>query len=413
MRRSNILLVGLAFVLISLTFFAGAWIGYTERPYIDRITTLVYKEGAGDAPKPAEVDFAPFWKAWHILEEKYVKEEELNREDLVWGAISGMVKAVGDPYTVFFPPKDNEYFESEIKGEFEGIGAEIAIKKDILTIISPLEGSPAKAAGLKAGDRVLNIDDTSTADITLEEAVRLIRGPKGTNVTLTVIRSGEEEKRKITITRNTIVIPVLEMEKLEDGIFRINLFSFSGKAPYEFQKAVREMLLSNSDKLILDLRGNPGGFFDAAVAIASWFLPEGEIVAREEFRDQEPIIYRSRGHDVLKNIPVVILIDKGSASASEILAGALQEHGVATLIGEKTFGKGSVQELETITNNTSLKLTIARWLTPNGRSISKDGLEPDIVIDKESEEVENGEDKNGNDEEDIYLIKAREVLLQR
>ena len=298
-----------------------------------------------------------------------------------------------------------------MKGEFEGIGAEIGIRKNILIIISPLAGSPAKIAGLKAGDKVLNIDDVSTADITLDEAVRLIRGRKGTNVTLTVLRNGEDKTQKITITRNTIMIPVLETEKLENGIFRINLFSFSGKAPYEFQKAVREMLLSNSDKLILDLRGNPGGFFDAAVAIASWFLPEGEIVAKEEFRDKDPIIYRSSGYDVLKGIRVVILIDKGSASASEILAGALQEHGIATLIGEKTFGKGSVQELEKITSNTSLKLTIARWLTPRGRSISQEGLEPDIVIDKGSEEAE--DEKDETDEEDPYIVKAREVLLQQ
>ena len=378
---------------------------------MERIATLMHKGGTIDAPKPAEVDFEPFWKAWNILEEKYVKEEELNRQELVWGAISGMVKAVGDPYTAFFPPQDNEYFESEVKGEFEGIGAEIGIRKNILIIISPLAGSPAKIAGLKAGDKVLNIDDVSTADITLDEAVRLIRGRKGTNVTLTVLRNGEDKTQKITITRNTIMIPVLETEKLENGIFRINLFSFSGKAPYEFQKAVREMLLSNSDKLILDLRGNPGGFFDAAVAIASWFLPEGEIVAKEEFRDKDPIIYRSSGYDVLKGIRVVILIDKGSASASEILAGALQEHGIATLIGEKTFGKGSVQELEKITSNTSLKLTIARWLTPRGRSISQEGLEPDIVIDKGSEEAE--DEKDETDEEDPYIVKAREVLLQQ
>jgi carboxyl-terminal processing protease len=337
------------------------------------------------------VDFNPFWKAWRLLEEKHVGEEKFDRQKLVWGAIQGMVASLGDPYTTFFPPQDTQDFKSEIKGEFDGIGAEIGIRKSVLTVIAPIKGSPAEHAGLKAGDKILKIDNTFTNDLTLDEAVHQIRGERGTKVSLTILRNNEDKPRVVEVTRDAIRVPVITTEKRDGGIFVIRLASFSENSSEEFTKAVREYLNSGSTKLVLDLRNNPGGYFSAAVDIASWFLPEGEVVAQEAYQKGDPDLYRSSGRKALENTPTVILINQGSASASEILAGALQEHKKAILIGEKSYGKGSVQELEEITHDTSLKITIAHWLTPNGRSISKEGLTPDIEV-KIPDTIKEGED---------------------
>lgn len=373
-----------ALVIVGGGFGVGVYVGYSQRPVIDQVTSLYNKE----TTKPAEVDFSPFWKAWSLVEEKYVASEGLDRQKMVYGAISGMVAALDDPYTVFFPPVEKQLFESEIEGKFEGIGAEIGMRKGILTIISPLTGSPAAGAGLLPGDKIARIDDTITTDLTLDEAVRLIRGEKGTVVALTILRRGEDEVRVIKITRDTIHIPTLDMEKQDGGVFVIRLYNFSEQAPFEFRKALQEMARSGSTKLVLDLRNNPGGFLEASVDIASWFLESGTVVAREAFGDGTELQHRSHGYSALSNIPTVILVNEGSASASEILAGALRDHLKIQLIGTKTFGKGSVQELVGVTDDTSLKVTIARWLTPSGVSLSENGLDPDVVVEITPEDVE-------------------------
>ena len=375
----------MAFFVVGAGFGVGVYVGYSQGPAIDQVTSLYNKETA----KPAEVDFSPFWKAWSLVEEKYVAAGDgLDRQRMVYGAISGMVDALDDPYTVFFPPAEKELFESEIEGRFEGIGAEIGMRKSILTIISPLTGSPAAGAGLLPGDKIVRIDDTVTSDLNLDEAGRLIRGEKRTVVALTILRNGEDETRVIKITRDTIRIPILDMEKREGGIFIIRLYNFSEQAPLEFRKALQEMARSGSNKLVLDLRNNPGGFLDASVDIASWFLESGKVIAREAFGDGSELEHRSRGYNALGAIPTVILINGGSASASEILAGALRDHLQIQLIGTKTFGKGSVQELVDVTNDTSLKITIARWLTPSGVSLSENGLDPDVVIEITPKDIE-------------------------
>lgn len=379
-RLRPFFIVFIALVAISASFSFGTWFGYSSRPDIERVLGVLHKETPGTV-NVKEVDFEPFWRAWRVMEEKYVGDTSIDRQALVWGAIEGMVKGYGDPYSVFFPPKEKEAFDTEIKGEFSGIGAEIGIRKSTLTVIAPLKGSPAEKAGIKAGDKILKINDTFTDDLTLEEAVSKIRGERGSKVSLIIHRNSEDKPRTVDIIRDVIKVPAItaEMHK-ESGVFTIRLSSFSEKSPGEFSRAVQEFLNSGSNKLVLDLRNNPGGFFSAAVDIASWFIPEGEIVAQEAYRDRESDLYRSRGYKALEHIKTAVLVDRGSASAAEILAGALQEHKKGKLIGEKTFGKGSVQEIEDITPNTSLKVTIARWLTPNGKSISKEGLTPDIEI---------------------------------
>lgn len=386
-RRFLLFLVAL--LIIGAGFGVGVYVGYNERPAIEKVTSAYNKEPR----KPPEVDFLPFWHVWNLLEEKHVGRSDLDRQGMVYGAISGLVKSLDDPYTVFLPPREKELFESEVSGKFEGIGAEIGMRKSILTIISPLAGSPAKAAGLLAGDKVFKIDDTVTADLSLDEAVDLIRGPQGTTVALTVLRNGEDETRVIEIVRNIIRLPILEMEKREDGIFIIRLFNFSESAPHEFRKVVGEVAKSGASKLVLDLRNNPGGFLEAAVDIASWFLEAGKVVAREDFGEGESEeLYRSKGYNVLKDMPVAVLINEGSASASEILAGALRDHKASPLIGKKSFGKGSVQELTRVTDETSVKITIAQWLTPSGVSLHETGLEPDEVVEATFKDIEEGKD---------------------
>lgn len=384
----RVMLAGLITALLAAVFVAGVYLGYSNRPEIGKITVLFNKE----TQKPYPVDFSPFWTAWNLVESKYVSRGIIDSQNMVWGAIEGMVKSLDDPYTVFFPPKEAELFETSIKGQFQGIGIEIGMRDKILTVISPLKDTPAYRAGLKAGDKILKINSTSTLDMAVDEAVFLIRGKGGTEVVLTILSEGESEPREVKIVRDVIKIPTLETEQKEGGIFLIKLYNFSENSTEIFRGALREMIDSGSGKLILDLRGNAGGYLEASVDIASWFLPAGKIVVREDFGNGEEKPYRSRGYDIFKNLPFVILVNQGSASAAEIVAGALQEHKIATLVGEKTFGKGSVQELASITANTSLKITIARWLTPEGKSISDNGLMPDIEVKMTKEDIEAGRD---------------------
>lgn len=259
---------------------------------------------------------------------------------------------------------------------------EVGIREDVLTVIAPLPDTPAERAGVQSGDSILRIDGTSTEGMSVDEAVALIRGEKGSEVKLTIFREGLEEFLEIGIIRDTINIPTITTE-IKDGVFVIRLFSFSATSEALMQNALREFVRSGSSKLIIDVRGNPGGYLQSAVNIASYFLPTGKVVVRESFGEgRDEYLYRSSGRSLGRFAPtdIVVLVDGGSASASEILAGALKEHGVATVIGTKTFGKGSVQELVELPGGSSLKVTIARWLTPDGNSLSDGGLAPDIEV---------------------------------
>lgn len=360
--------------------------------------------------QPDNVDFAAFWKAWNTINEKYVptatSSKLVSNQDKVYGAIQGLTASLGDPYTVFFPPKESKQFASDIRGNFEGVGMEVVAQGGALNVISPLKGSPAEKAGLLKGDKIIKIGGKDTTNMSTEEAVNLIRGPKGTPVVFTIVRVGRKAIFDITVIRDTIDIPTIATKKLENGIFKIDLYSFTATSPNLFRAALREFVQSGDNKLILDLRGNPGGYLEAAIDMASWFLPSGKVVVRESFgKDKEETVYRSKGYDIFSDkLKFVILVDSGSASASEILAGALSEQGVAQLVGEKTYGKGSVQELVDITKDTSLKVTVARWLTPNGLSISKQGIMPNFVVARTEEEYKANKDPQ--------LDKAIEVLNQ-
>lgn len=410
-EKKIIVIIGLV-VLAGGSFFLGQKFETTPsyQPSLPIETTSI-----------SEKDFAPFWKVWNTLEQKYVGATTTPNQEKIYGAMQGLVNSLGDPYTVYFPPEETEMFESDIAGSFGGVGMEVGKKENTLTVISPIKDSPAEKAGIKAGDRIIKIDDLVISnDVSVDKAVKLIRGPAGTKVRITILSAGSSAPKEITITRDTINMPTIETEVKQgskvstsgestvglrkDGIFVIRLFSFTATAPGLFRDALREFVKSGSHKLILDLRGNPGGYLEAAVDMTSWFLPAGKIVVTEDFgKNGAPRIYRSRGYNVFNDkLQMVILVDGGSASASEILAGALKEHGVAQLVGTKTFGKGSVQELVKITPETSLKVTIARWMTPNGTNISKNGLEPDVKVEVTPKDVEA---KN-----DVQLKKAVEIL---
>ncbi|MDP3958410.1 MAG: S41 family peptidase [bacterium] len=404
--RHHVIAGLVALALLAGSFGAGVWAGRDRSPEIDKATGLSNK--TPETPLPAGTDFSPFWKAWNVLNEKYVSYNgSTTDQEKVWGAIEGLANSLGDPYTVFFPPQESKDFDASISGEFTGVGMEIGLRDRLLTVIAPLKGTPADRAGIKAGDRILKINGTPTTDMSVEKAVSLIRGPKGTDVALSLAREGEDEAIELKVTRDVIVIPTIDTELRKDGVFVIRLYSFSANAPGLFRNALQEFVDSGSALLLLDLRNNPGGYLEAAVDMASWFLPAGKVVVSEENnKNGEKEVFRSKGYNIFTDkLKFVILVNEGSASASEILAGALREHKVATLVGEKTFGKGSVQELVKITPETSLKVTVARWLTPLGVSISEGGLKPDVEVSISREDTEK--------ERDPQLERAVSILLKQ
>lgn len=398
----TIIYIFISLILLVLVFGGGVYLGYRNIPEINKIISVSNRE----TPVGVDADFSAFWKAWNVLEDKSIYNNKVTDQYKVWGAIQGLASSMKDPYTVFFNPEDNKMFNDEIKGSFSGIGAEIGMKDSILTIIAPLKNTPAWNAGLKAGDKIIKINGKSTNDTTVDEAIDLIRGEVGTKVHMTIIREGESKALEFDITRQTIDTPIIETKLRDDKIFVITFYSFSENSASLFKDAIKEFYDSGSDKLILDMRGNPGGYLDSAVDIGSWFIDKGKVIVQEDFGDKKKgDSYRSHGPRLFNdNLKFVVLVDGGSASAAEILAGALKEYNLATIIGEKTFGKGSVQELVKITNDTSLKVTVAKWLTPNGLSISEKGLEPNIVVPMTSDDIKN--------KKDPQMDKAVEFLLQ-
>lgn len=377
-----LLRIFLAVIFVLVGGLAGFVVGVNQGTIVTDLSELKNI----DRDRPEAVDFSPFWKAWAIINEKYLavstSTEAAKTEDKIWGAIDGLVKSLGDPYSVFLPPDDNELFQEEIRGDFGGVGMEIGVRNEWLTVIAPLPNTPAKRAGILAGDQIIQIDDAVVVDTNVEKAIKLIRGPSGSQVRLTIKRENESRPLQFVLIREQIQVPTIDRQIVAGDVFLIRLYNFGATADQLFRQAIAEFKSRGLHKLVIDLRGNPGGYLDVAVDIASWFLPEGTVVAIEDHGDDIPSrFYKSRGYyNFGPNLQLIVLVDGGSASASEILAGALSEHRVATLVGETTFGKGSVQELIGVTDDTALKITVARWLTPKGVSIAPDGLKPDVTV---------------------------------
>jgi carboxyl-terminal processing protease len=395
----------LAAIVIAGVFTYGVYFGAHRT---SARTEILASVANNDTTGKTTADFAPFWEAWQILGEKFVAthgQSTTTDQDKVWGAIKGLAESYGDPYTTFFPPQEAKDFQEQISGNFEGVGMEVDVKDNVVTVVAPLKGSPAYKAGIKPGDKILKIDNTITANMSADEAVKLIRGKKGTKVTLTLLSDKAKDTHEVSLTRDVIDIPTIDSEMRKDGVYVIHLYNFSANSPKLFMNALQEFINSHTDKLVLDLRGNPGGYLDAAVDMASWFLPKDAVVVKEDTAGHgADTVYKSKGYNVFnKSLKMVVLVDAGSASASEILAGALSEQGVAKLVGQTTFGKGSVQELVPLTSNTSLKVTVARWLTPNGKSISAEGLKPDVEVKVNPDNAAKGVDEQ--------LEKAASILL--
>ncbi|HXF69799.1 MAG TPA: S41 family peptidase [Thermoflexus sp.] len=362
---------------------------------------------AAVAPSPPPRDlqeaFDIFWEAWKLVQDEYYGEIPEPRT-VAYGAIRGALQTLGDPYTSFIEPKIARILQEDASGQFEGIGALVRMNRDNkLEIVRTFEGSPAQKAGLRSGDLVVKVNGQSIVGYSIYEAIALIRGPAGTSVTLTIERPGQREPFEVTVTRARITIPVVEARMLPENIAYIQLFDFSAQATRQLQEQLKALLAQNPRGLILDLRDNPGGFLDQAIQVADLFLDEG-IVAYERTKDGEEKVFRSKSGDIAERIPMVVLVNAGSASASEIVAGALQDRGRARLVGERTFGKGSVQLSHTLSDGSELRVTIARWFTPNNRAIHGEGLNPDIEV-----KVEPGTETAGTDPQ---LQRAVEVLLQ-
>lgn len=325
-----------------------------------------------------DVDFNLFWETWDTIKKNYV-HQPVSETELLYGAMAGSVASLGDPHSIFFDPDTTQKFTQELQGTFDGIGTEIAIKNDTLTIIAPLPGSPADKAGLRAGDKILSIDAEDTAGMSLDYAVNKIRGPKGTDVVLSVNREGWDKPKEFKLTRETIKIQSVKWKMLDNGIAYIDLSYFNEDTSSEFNKAVVGIIAKNPKGIIFDLRNNPGGYLDTAIDVASEWVDKG-VVVYEKSADGKLKANNANGQARFKDFPTVVLVNGGSASGSEIVAGALKDYKLATLIGEKTFGKGSVQTLFPLEDGSSIKLTIALWLTPNQNTIDGEGIEPDIQV---------------------------------
>jgi len=414
-KKQNLLGITLALLLAIGAFFTG--LHSSELIAGDKQVASIFSifSKPNVAVETNRPDLKEFWEVWDLLDDRFSaasSTQVFTNEEKIYGAISGLVSSYADPYTVFLPPAESEAFAADISGNFGGVGMEVGNRDGVITVIAPLNGTPAEAAGIMAGDFIVEINGESTDGMSIDGAVKRIRGERGTTVSLTIFREGEVEPRKIDVLRDTITIPTVKTEIVGDT-FIVSLYSFNAVAEAKMFEAMNEYAKSDATKIILDLRGNPGGYLQSAVSIASIFLPTGKVVVREKFGDdREEKLYRSSGRTLGNRAPekLVVLVDGGSASASEILAGALNEHGFATLIGVDTFGKGSVQELVEMDGRSALKVTVARWLTPDGQSISDGGLKPDIYIKRTFENRQNEEDPQKDAA--LKFLRGEEVVSE-
>ncbi len=379
-----------ALAILVVIFGAGFYIGKSQ---------VVY-----NVCKPEAVEFSLFWDAYNKLHESFIDPSKIDDKKIIYGAISGMTKSLEDPYTDFFDPSQAKIFQQDLSGSFEGIGVEIGIKKDQLTVISPLKGTPGEKAGLLPGDIIVSINGNNTSDMTIDRAVSIIRGKRGTEVKLTIYRESWGQTKNIKIIRDTIKINSTNWELKNGDVAYIKIYQFNQSLPDDFRNIAKEILESPAKKIVLDLRNNPGGYLEVAQRVAGWFLRSGEVVTLEDFgKNKEQKKYLADGNGAFAGYPIVVLINNGSASASEILAGALRDNSSIKLVGEKSFGKGSVQEVVKLQDKVSfLKITVAKWLTPNGTSISEVGLMPDINVKMDEKDIQR----------DAQLDKALEIIKE-
>lgn len=386
-------------ILATLAFVTVFSVGYT----LGLTGVLIDAKGfpkvtiSRELPENKKLDFELFWKTWDAVEASYVDKSKLIPSQMVYGAIKGMVSSLGDPYTVFLTPSENKVTEEDLKGNFDGVGIQIGYRGNQLSVIAPLPNTPAEKAGVLAGDYILQIKDEKknidrdTAGMSLPEAVQIIRGVKGTKVSLTMLRDGDTKPRIFDLERATIDVPSVVLSNVgENGdIAHIKLLKFGADTRQEWNKSISEAIAKGSfKKIIVDLRNNPGGYMQSAIDILGDFLPQNSVAVIEERSDKSRTEYKTTTASKLEDSKIVVLVNKGSASASEILAGALRDQRKIKIVGDTSFGKGTIQEPQTLDNGAGLHVTIAKWLTPNGTWVHGQGLEPDIKVDQDTETIE-------------------------
>ncbi|PKM88864.1 hypothetical protein CVU83_01010 [Candidatus Falkowbacteria bacterium HGW-Falkowbacteria-2] len=391
--------IGIILLMVA-SFAAGlSWSGRRE----EANKQLAYSPEALKTAELNSFNFNLYFEVWDKLKSDYVDKNTVKDEEMFYGSLRGLAASVNDPYTVFMDPSETKEFNDDLSGTFEGIGAEVGLRNDLITIIAPLAGMPAEKAGVRAGDKIYAIDGATTIGLGVDEAVKKIRGPKDTEVTLTIIRDGAEGPIEIKITRGLIVVKSVKSELRNDGVMVITVSNFNDDTLDLFNAAIKTALTKNPKGIVLDLRNNPGGYLDTAIAMASAWVKEGPVVV-EQFGEGRRQEYFADGNNSLGGFKTIILINGGSASASEIVAGALRDYKKATLVGEQTYGKGSVQGLRDLSDGSALKVTVAKWLTPSGDYIDEKGIAPDIEVELTSEDIDNNRDPQ--------MAKAIELILK-
>lgn len=400
---------GITIIIAILTFVLGWQLG--QRDFQLKLTDFrpEVKFSNEAVPQSQNVDFKLFWQVWDLVSGEYVDKNAVDPQKMFYGAIQGMVAAMGDPYTVFLPPQEQKSTKEEIGGSFEGVGIQLGYDKEKrLAVIAPVKDTPAYRAGVQAGDLIVKIGGKEAGGLSLPEAVNLIRGPKGTNIALEIYHEGDVKTKTVDLKRDTIVVKSVEFEQKTTPagkkVALIKLSRFGERTFEEWNKAVSDTLASGPDVVILDLRNNPGGLLDGAVFIGSEFIRSGNIVLQENARGQKTPYKVNRAGKLL-DLPLIVLINKGSASASEIVAGAIQDTKRGKLIGETSFGKGTIQESQDLPEETGIHITTAKWLTPNERWIHQKGLDPDIKVELTEEQIKQQVE---DDTKDFQLEKALE-----
>ncbi len=423
MNRWTKILIGflVASLLCGSAFAAGSLAGYHWHQLQSHPTEVAPPSSSGapqpqptSSPSPGEPPtatttdrealFAPFWEAWEIVHSQYV-DQPVDDVQLMRGAIRGMLESLGDPHTGYMDPDEYKEATTMLEGEYEGIGAWVDVSGDYLTIVTPMPGSPAEEAGLKPGDQIIAVDGEDVTGLAPEVVRKRVLGPAGTQVRLTIRREGVEEPFEVVVTRAHITIPSVEGEMLDSGVAYVHIYTFGEKTAAQLHSTLQDLLAQEPKGLIIDLRNNGGGYLQTAIQVASEFLPEGTVVMYERYGDGTQQVYKAYDGGLATEIPLVVLVNEGTASASEIVSGALQDYGRALLVGVTTYGKGSVQNWIPLQDDQgAVRVTIARWYTPKERQISGQGLTPDVEVELTDEDLKADRDPQRD--------KAVELILQ-
>lgn len=395
MRKVRYALTAVAgIILLLVVYFAGVTQGYYDKVTANNFGAVFKQEL--QRKQLGKTDFGLFWQVADKLRNKYYGS--INAQDMLYGSIKGLVAAIGDPYTIFADPAENSQFFDTLNGSYEGIGVELDVVDGALVVLTPLKGSPAETAGLKTGDEITEVDGKTIVGMTFAEVLSTIKGPAGSQVNLTIIREGVKDPLVLKITRQTIKRDSVSVEIGKDKIAVITITRFATDTDAGFKTAVNKVIADGAKGVVLDLRNNPGGFLDSGVKVANEFLKSGLIV-EERMKNGEKTSYSADGTGRLTTIPLTVLMNGGSASAAEIVAGALQDNGRAKIVGEQSYGKGSVQEVEEFPDGSALRVTVGKWYTPKGTSISDSGITPDKKVEL-----------TGKETTDVQLTEAKKLL---